>query len=235
MLGDNPATDPEELEETPSSQAPQSTFTQKRFGSEDVRMPYLALLQGMSPAVQSGEGQPGQFLVTGHEPVDEVTLVFAAFTNKRRYSPALGQSPQCQSPDAVKGYGNPGILCHECPLGQWTPTGKLYPDGRPMNQKPPCDLIDAWSCFSVTHGMPVTWELKGTAMTSSAFIKGLTNGLGYGHFALSISSERKEAPGRVWHQPKPRLSRDISLEECQVYYALALGETPSPGALAPGE
>lgn len=235
MLGSQ-APSEEELE-TPESAgaeaaAPRSSYDgSKKFGADEVLTPRLNLLQGQSPAVQAKEGSPGQFLALGHEAVDEVVLVVAGHTSKRRYAPDPAQPAECFSPDGIQGYGNPGIPCDSCPLSKWTDSGKKKPDGSPINVPPPCQDIDSFVCFSVTHGMPVTWDLKSTGARAARFIKTLSNGLGMGHFALEVTAEQKTKPGRSWYEPKLVLAKDLSLEECQVYAQLALGAVKVAGAL----
>ena len=236
MMGNQTTEDEVETPETAGAEvgAPRTQYdNSKKFGADEVMTPRLMLAQGLSPAVQAGEAQPGQYLALGHDPVDEVVLVIAGHSTKRRYSPDPSQAAQCFSPDGIQGFGEPGIPCETCPLSKWTDSGKKKPDGSPINVPPPCQEIDSFACFSVTHGMPVIWDLKGTAARSARFIKTLVNGLGMGQFALAITSAHMSKPGRAWYEPKVTLAKDLSPDECKVYASIALGAVATAGAIAP--
>lgn len=199
-----------------------STYSStKKFDSNETSLPRLALAQGLSPQVRDRTAQVGDFLLPGFEPEQEVILVIAGHTTQRRYVPKGEQRAKCWSPDGIQGHGDPGIACDECPLSQWLPTDQTDDRGRTKNAPPVCAEIDSWAAFSVTHGVPLTWPLKGTAMTASRFIKGLCNSYGMGSFAVKVTPITKTAPGRNWVAPEVTLYKDLSADQCLSYAKIA--------------
>jgi len=215
--------------------APRPVYTSgKVFDASEVITPRLALAQGLSPEVRDRKAEVGDYLLLGHDPVKEVTLVIAGHTETRRYVPMGQQKAECWSPDGKQGYGNPGIACAECPLSKWQDTGRKKPDGKPVNAPPPCSEIDSFVAFSVTHGMPVVWPLKGTAAKTARFIKTLSNGLGMGNFAIKVTSIDRSENGRAWQEPVVKIDSDVSKDEAQAYAMIALNAVPSTNALPSG-
>lgn len=102
---------------------------------EDVTIPRLVILQGLSPEVSEGKGSPGQFYVKGFErnvgkgPVEFIVIM----RNKSRLrwrDLKLGGGIVCSSTDAKIGKGDPGGNCETCQFASWASA-----DGRPG-----CDL-----------------------------------------------------------------------------------------------
>jgi hypothetical protein len=248
MLGDTAPSHGPDAEAPPhdelETRAPRTVYTTgKTYDASETMTPRLVLAQGQSPEVRERRAEVGDWLLMGHEPAKEVTLVLAGHAKKRRYVPANEVKAQCYSPDAEYGYGDPGTLpdgshlaCAECPLSQWTDSGKKGTDGKTINNPPPCSEIDEFIAFSVTHGMPVIWPLKGTAAKAARFIKTLSNGLGEGNFAITVGSEAKTKPGRAWSEPVVKIAPEVSRDEAQVYADIARGAAPvAPAALAAGK
>jgi len=105
------------------------------MGQEDVTVPRVVILQGLSPEVTEGKGTPGQFYIKGFErnlskgPVEFIVIM----RNKSRIrwrDLKLGGGILCTSTDAKIGQGDPGGECEKCAHNTWTST-----DG-----KPTCDL-----------------------------------------------------------------------------------------------
>lgn len=101
---------------------------------EDVSIPRVVILQGLSPEVTEGRGRPGEFYIKGLErnlgkgPIEIVVLM----RNKSRIrwqDLNLGGGILCRSTDCKTGVGDPGGSCEICPLAEWAGTGK-----------PSCDL-----------------------------------------------------------------------------------------------
>lgn len=248
MLGETHASHGPDAQEQPHDElegrAPRTVYqTGKTYDASETMTPRLVLAQGQSPEVRDRKAEVGDWLLMGHEPTKEVTLVLAGHAKKRRYVPQGEVKAQCYSPDAILGYGNPGTLpdgshlaCEQCPLSQWTDSGKKGPDGKTINNPPLCSEIDEFIAFSVTHGMPVIWPLKGTAAKAARFIKTLSNGLGEGNFAITVGSEAKTKPGRAWSEPTVKIEPSVSKDEANVYAEIARGAAPvAPSAIAAGE
>lgn len=105
------------------------------MGQEDVTIPRIVILQGLSPEVTEGKGTPGQFYVKGFErnlgkgPV-ELIVIMRSKSRIRWRDLKLGGGILCQSPDAKIGQGDPGGECEKCQFSAW-----VGQDG-----KPGCDL-----------------------------------------------------------------------------------------------
>lgn len=102
---------------------------------EDVTIPRVVILQGLSPEVTEGKGSPGQFYVKGFErnlgkgPV-ELIVVMRSKSRIRWRDLKLGGGILCTSSDAKLGKGDPGGECEKCQFASWQSS-----DGRPG-----CDL-----------------------------------------------------------------------------------------------
>lgn len=101
---------------------------------EDITIPRVVILQGLSPEVTEGRGKPGDFFVKGLErnlgstPV-EVVVLMRSKSRIRWQDLTLGGGILCRSEDSKIGVGDPGGSCEVCPLAAWTGT-----------DKPACDL-----------------------------------------------------------------------------------------------
>jgi hypothetical protein len=224
-VGGEPLTDelPNESQAGPEASAPRSQYDgAKKFAADEILMPRLALAQAMSPEVKEKRAEAGEFLLMGSDPVESVTLVIAGHTEQRRFVEPNASKARCWSPDGIQGYGNPGIECDGCPFSEWTESGRLDGDGKMIRLRPACDPIDSYAAFSITHGMPVLWNLKGTALKASRMVKTLANAKGMGLFALDISSMLVTGKNRnSWYEPLVRLSPGMTPEDCKMYADIA--------------
>lgn len=93
--------------------------TASGLDADDIAMPRLRLAQGLTKEVQEGFAKPGQWIVTGYNPVDQVTIIPLGVAKfRRRNDPAEG-STLCRSEDSIVGIGDPGGDCAACPFAQW--------------------------------------------------------------------------------------------------------------------
>lgn len=101
---------------------------------DDITIPRMVILQGLSPEVTQGQGRPGEFYIKGLErnlgkgPVEFIVLM----RNKSRIrwqDLQFGGGILCRSVDAKQGVGEPGGACEQCPHSVWN--GK---------DKPACDI-----------------------------------------------------------------------------------------------
>lgn len=101
---------------------------------EDVTIPRIVILQGLSPEVTEGRGKPGEFFIKGLErnlgkgPL-EIVILMRNKSRIRWQDLTLGGGILCRSIDSKIGVGDPGGDCNICPLSEWTGVGK-----------PSCDL-----------------------------------------------------------------------------------------------
>lgn len=212
--------------------APRASYgTDKKFDASEVIVPRLSIAQGLSPDVRDRKAEVGDFLMMGMDPVKSVTLIVAGHTAQRRFVEQGSQRARCWSPDAIQGHGDPGIMCDGCPHSRWRDSGKKDPQGRIINLRPECDEVDSWLVFSVTHGMPAIWNLKGVSLKASKFVKTLANGMGMGAFAIDVTAVSKTSGSRAWHEPEVKINTSISPDECRAYTRIATGAVQVAGAL----
>ena len=109
------------------------------MGAEDITIPRIVILQGLSPEVSEGRGKPGEFFIKGLErnlgsaPLEVVVLL----RNKSRIrwqDLQLGGGILCRSLDSKEGVGDPGGVCETCPHAQWE-VSDTNKSGRPA-----CDV-----------------------------------------------------------------------------------------------
>jgi hypothetical protein len=252
-----PPADPDGI--TESAAGWRATYTTEAdFDPGELSTSYISIAQALSPEVREKRAQEGQIMVTGMAPVASAILVIAGYAPKRAYIPPGGNRAQCRSEDRVLGIGEPGTLqapeppkdeaeaytkgpdglwhlkCAACPFSQWTDSGRKDPNtGKTINNPPPCAEVDSFLCYSITHGMPVLWNLKGSAARTGRFIKTLATGLGFGQFAVELTSETQTNQAKQsWKVPKAVLAMDgLTVEECAAYAAIALNTQKTSGAL----
>lgn len=105
------------------------------LGTDDITVPRLTVLQGLSPEVADGLGRPGNLFIKGMNQELTKELEFVPLLRNKtriRWNPLQeGGGIRCQSFDGKQGQGDPGIECATCELSQWK--GK---------EAPVCDLYE---------------------------------------------------------------------------------------------
>jgi hypothetical protein len=102
----------------------------------DIALPRIALTQGLSQVVASGDAAVGIFYnVLTREAIgpgfDFVPII--SFQNRVYFKVGTGLS--CRSVDTINGQGNPGGLCDACDLKDWPADG---------SGGPPCSVSHNW-------------------------------------------------------------------------------------------
>lgn len=186
------------------------------MGQEDITIPRIVVLQGLSPEVTEGKGSPGQFYVKGFErnlgkgPVEFVVIL----RNKSRIrwrDLKLGGGLLCTSLDAKIGQGDPGGECEKCTFASWQSS-----DGRPG-----CDLYqnvivvlrkdDVWVPMALSgnrtklkpiknlNSLLMLEMTKGRPMCSKSYLleptqKQNSQGMGYFTYRISPGNNNAELP-----------------------------------------
>lgn len=90
----------------------------ENFKSEDLIIPRLRLLQGLSEAVTSGDGKMGQFQdsLNGEILGDSIEVVLLGLKNGAVYF-EQGVGMQCKSLDGISNME--GVKCTDCPYNQY--------------------------------------------------------------------------------------------------------------------
>lgn len=175
-----------------SSQFRTWTATPK-FKPGDLVYPRLRIAQPTTPEVAQNRAKGGQFVMTGHEPQDMVTLIPLMFASARELRPK-GQLKKvlCQSKDALVGVPvippGPGDQyggnCEACPKSHWS-----GPQGNRTG--PPCNLIYSYICWSVQHGQIIVIEFKNTSRGAGNFLNVNFDSRGSGNFAVNMSTQQQ--------------------------------------------
>lgn len=97
-----------------------SQLGETAIGADDIQMPRLKLLQGLSKAVVDQEAAPGNFWNSlTSENYGPVVKVVPVLGFKNRVYLEQGKGLMCRSIDMLHGIGNPGIVCADCALKDW--------------------------------------------------------------------------------------------------------------------
>lgn len=189
-------------EEAPVRAATSWTDTPE-FDADEVGFPRLRLGQGLTAEVAEGHAKMGQWLLSGYDVLDEVTVVPVMFSRDRakRQDPAKRDSDiVCTSPDGKVGYGDPGGDCKTCPFSKWMTdpkTGRRTP--------PACQLSYHYAVWVVEHEALAEVVFTRTSEQYAHLINNLTTRFGLGKFALRLTSTVKIGPNRRWAEPQVKL------------------------------
>ena len=165
------------------------------FDTSDVFIPNLRLAQGLTAEVQSGDAKPGEWLVTGFEPVDEVTIVPMLFGKGRELRDPDDRSLLCRSQDSIIGVGNPGGVCADCPLGKWT-------EKRDGTRVPPeCNFMYRYVVYSQDHESLATLTFQKTALRAGKVLNTAVAKAGLGNVAVVLKAEGKKGPKGTFYSP----------------------------------
>jgi hypothetical protein len=140
------------------------------FSADDLFIPRVNCLQGMSKAVKADEAKAGQILVTpGFDPVDELVIIPMVMARLRKYREdgEFGNPVICSSGNGKLGVGNPGGDCLRCKFAQWRDGkgGKRIP--------PPCVYIYSYGCWIPEYGVQAVMDLYKTGEMAAKSLNGL--------------------------------------------------------------
>lgn len=192
--------------------------------TDQLQIPYLTLVQANSRAVSDEIAKMGQWLVEGYPPENNVILVPLQFGLSRRYSiDKEGDiKTACYAPTgtphgiALEPEG-PGMECADCPLAQWTPTGKVKANGMAENSPPLCKESYDFMCWSATHEIPVRVGFRSTGLKAGRLVATLGKTKGLGNFAINLSS-KKETGRQIYAVP---VVMALTPEEAEDYLSTA--------------
>lgn len=162
------------------------------FDAEDILIPRIRLAQGLTNEVQAGTAKPGQWIVTGFEPADEITIVPLLASRQRRLTDEDFQT-LCQSSDGVTGVGTPGGACSKCPKNQWT-------DGPKGRRNPPaCTFSYAFVVYVVDFETMAIVEFRRTGIQAGKTLNTNVMRFGLGRFAAILRSGAKQGPRGAYY------------------------------------
>lgn len=192
------------------SAVPARIYTdQPLFQQDETAMIRLRLAQGLSQEVQDGLAHPGDWLVSGHDPLKAVTVVPLLF-NRNRAMRDAERMVVCQSPDAVRGYGTPGGECASCPMARWTPR----PSDPDRNDPPKCSLVFSYAVYSVEHDALLEANFSRTSEAVGKLLNNYIATQGLGRFAVRLTSRQENRGTQRYSIPVVQLIRaDVSTLE----------------------
>lgn len=167
--------------------------------AEDLQMPRIMLLQGNAAYVLEGNAKAGDWLLPGGATTQEFTAVVLGMRRSRMRTtkPPKGSNDRpvmlCSAPDAVQGYGDPGILCRECPYSMWGEKDPRTGKGSP----PECRLRYHY-LVELSDGDRAELMLNTTTKTSKQAAQAITEGIaryGSGGNFVAVIARKLEVSG----------------------------------------
>jgi hypothetical protein len=158
------------------------------FDSGDIMFPRLRLMQGLSTEVQEGTASPGQWVLSGYEPVEEVTIVPMLFARNRDLRDDEG-AVLCRSRDALVGEGEPGGNCAECPLSMW-------------NEKipPACSFSYVYAVYVKEFSTPAIVSFKRTSINAGKTLNTIVAQRKLRKFAVKLKASKQSGKRGTFYQ-----------------------------------
>ena len=164
--------------------------------SSDIVWPRLRLAQGLSPEVQQGIAKPGQWVLVGQEPADQLTIVPMMFA-KRRELVDKDFNKLCTSRDSRTGVGDPGGDCSRCIMAQFTgPKAQRVP--------PQCSLVYTYLVYIVEYGTVAQMDLKKTSSPVGKLLNTIIMQKGMGNFAIVLGQKSQQSRYGTFNVPTVR-------------------------------
>jgi len=171
-----------------------ANFTNRvAFDSDDIVIPRIRLAQGLTAEVQDGTAKPGQWLLTGYQPADELTVVPLMFSRQRALRDDAG-AVLCKSSDSLRGLGEPGGDCAHCPMNQWA-------DGDKGARIPPvCVFSYVYIVYVVEFQTLGLLEFRRTNITAGKTLNTIAAQRDLGNFAVKIKSSKQQGKRGTFYQ-----------------------------------
>jgi hypothetical protein len=180
------------------------------FDMSELKIPFLRLASGMTPEVKERKANEGQWLLSGHEPVDSVEFVVTGVTRFREYRDSVTQETYCRSGDGVIGKGAPGGICAKCPLAQWGERDPKTGKGTP----PACNAGFSYTIYSLTHQQPAILSLRKTAIAAAKTINTMIHLRKVKNFVVVMGHKDMPSPvGRSTYPVPDTVARKITETE----------------------
>lgn len=163
------------------------------FDASDIVIPRIRLAQGLTAEVQDGTAKPGQWLLTGYTPLDELTVVPLMFARNRALRDDAG-SVLCRSNDSLNGIGTPGGVCSQCPQNQWVdgPKGERIP--------PACVFSYTYICYVAEHKTMGLVEFRRTSIQAGKTLNTICAQKGIGNFAVRLKNAKQSGKRGSFYQ-----------------------------------
>lgn len=195
----------QEVDEASVPRTALATYSdQPAMDGSDLFIPRLRLAQGLTQEVQNGEAKPGQWLVLGANPMEEVRVIPVAMTKRRELRDPDTRAVLCRSGDAINGVGNPGGECATCEMAQWTKaTGKGKAGGK--NNAPLCAFLYSYMVYIVQAKSLAILEFSRTSITTGKMINTMVAQRGIGTFSIALGAVSKQGPKGTFYSPTVKM------------------------------
>lgn len=216
----------EDLETAGSGFTSAALTTQVMFEPGEASFPRIRLAQGLTAEVAEGVAKMGQWLFSGYEPFDAITVVpimLGRSRNKRENPQDRDSQIVCSSSDGVQGVGNPGRACRGCPFAAFSSDPKT---GRRL--APGCVLTYTYAvwCPEVESFAEVSFSR--TSEQAAHLVNNLIQLHGLGKFAVRLTSTLIRGRN-TYAVPQVRL---VPLTPEIAEGAVGFIDVPGPAALA---
>lgn len=206
LAGDGPVPDdraPALYEEELPAMSTSSLSMEPDLDASEVALPRLRLAQGLTQEVNEGTAKAGQWVLTGEEPLDTVTVIPLMMGRNR-----VARDPEdkegrvilCSSDDARTGVGTPGGSCAACSLKDFQQDART---GR--SAKPACSLTYRYLAWSVDHQALLEVHFSKTATHAAKFINTFVLTKKLGRFAIQLGSKSTTSNNRTFYVPAVKL------------------------------
>ena len=200
-------------EDTGEELIPQVVFSDDtEDDSYDLESPILKVLQRTSPEVEEEEGKAGELYVDGYGLIEAPAIFIPmgrAQTRIMKEDPDdIDSDIVCRSPNAFKGYGDPGGDCSQCPFSRGT-----------QEQAPACSHIITFIGYLPEHDMPVRTSFQRTSLRAARRINTLLKGHKMGEVAIKMTSRPAGTARQRYHTPvvgKAKMPEDIELPDLKL-------------------
>lgn len=161
--------------------------------SEDLMIPRLRLTQGLTAEVQDGTATPGQWVLTGYDPKNEIVVVPIMFARNRTLRDSEG-SILCKSVDAISGVGEPGGTCEGCPMNVWS-------DGDKGARIPPkCAFSYVYIVYIKDFETMALVEFRRTSIQAGKTLNTMVAQRGLGNFAIKLKASKQTGKRGTFYQ-----------------------------------
>ncbi|KKN44391.1 hypothetical protein LCGC14_0693870 [marine sediment metagenome] len=165
------------------------------FDQDDVVIPRLRLAQGLTTEVQDGLARPGQWILIGYEPEDELIVVPVAFTKRREMRDDDTREVLCFSKDSKVGVGDPGGDCASCLMSQWVEGDK----GK--NTPPLCNFQYSYLMYVVDFEALAAMTFTKSALRTGKLLNTIVAQRGMMKCAVKLSNSQRKGPNGNYYVP----------------------------------
>ena len=175
-----------ETETVPSSAL--AAYSNKvELTAEDIQIPRLRLMQGLSKDVTEGAAKPGQWAISGFPAVDKLNIVPIAMAKRRELRDA-DFAIDCMSLDSITGTGDPGGVCADCPMNQWTGSKET------RDRKPPaCTFFYSYMVYIYEYNTMATIDFRRTGINTAKKMNTFITQLGFESTVFELTSHQNKS------------------------------------------